>query len=1051
MEVGQGQLAETGEELDNNWKASRSFSKLLGGKPVMGQRQPTLSEEVKADDNSLDMQKIEHLSKPTSLDMARSSQNDWTLDKAHSQKSSSMSLPESLNKRGWSCTEGSHTRESIELDAQLWRQQKLQAYDGTHSKIMEVETSFCGDRLNRTPSMPSLQQLPTLEHGTERPYQYMNAQYILMQDILEDGAPPVPRSIAAQRHMEVTVFVKQVLHLPMNSHSQSVDETSFYCVNMNVHDQNFQTNARRGSVASGCKWFERFHIDETILSQSRDSTLEGLHGPVLAFSLYDCGKYSAKSAIGQVEMPLFEIPDVDAEGLHVTLKLQRTSDDKIQSEELFGEDGEATTLEISFHSQLGRENRQWKPPTLQKTLSSCDEGKIVLNPPRNPISIVAALRVNESLNASAAVGGEGKSVNRTFFGLIPSPGIEVDDTHLGNDDILDWDFAESHVNDEEVIDRMGKDLDYHWREQLEIKLDSLAVNLVVIILVLIDIVNVIVYNLVWPVPEDEADPIPSVVLSAVVITLLFIELTLRQIAMGRRFWNSWANIFDTFVVWISLAIFIVRQASTTAQVKDLQGVVFLRVVRSVAVTLRVVRVLINLRRARKLSGHVAKKLRSTVSQNKRRYNKQGFDLDLTYITNRVIAMGTPAFGKHSSYRNDIHVVSRFMSFRHYGCFFIFNLCDTYTSSDGVTGNYNPSMLFNQVQRIPFEDHGPPLMSEMIQFCEEAQLWLLKDPRNVVACHCKGGKGRTGVMTAALILWSGHRKSALDALELFTFRRTANYNADLGLDGNYQSNKLITNLFPTAGREANQTVEGPSQIRYVHYLEAVLYSGVDVLAMHKLFLPRISLPVGELHASKPLYISVVVSCMRYPIFDTINLGNEQVWTLGGNCGDVVTLPINVIVWGDVRVQIFRHKTLSRTSPRKLFAFVVFNTAFYRHETHLTLPKSKIDVINKDKGNKKVDEDFYIRIQLDSEADNELLRLEAKTRQVFYKYGELRLLKAGDCLIEGSARGSAGLKEEMYLIAAGSVEGVVNDVAYADGTVHHPLGRSASEACLLGKVS
>ena len=109
-------MAETGEELGNNWKASRSFSKLLGGKPVMGQRQPTLSEEVKADDN-LNMQKIEHLSKPTSLDMARSSQNDSTLDKAHSQKSSSISLPESLNKRGWSCTEGSHTRESIELDA----------------------------------------------------------------------------------------------------------------------------------------------------------------------------------------------------------------------------------------------------------------------------------------------------------------------------------------------------------------------------------------------------------------------------------------------------------------------------------------------------------------------------------------------------------------------------------------------------------------------------------------------------------------------------------------------------------------------------------------------------------------------------------------------------------------------------------------------------------------------------------------------------------------------------------------------------------------------
>ena len=31
----------------------------------------------------------------------------------------------------------------------------------------------------------------------------------------------------------------------------------------------------------------------------------------------------------------------------------------------------------------------------------------------------------------------------------------------------------------------------------------------------------------------------------------------------------------------------------------------------------------------------------------------------------------------------------------------------------------------QVQRIPFEDHGPPLLSEMIIFCEEAQKWLLK--------------------------------------------------------------------------------------------------------------------------------------------------------------------------------------------------------------------------------------------------------------------------------------------------------------------------------------
>jgi len=193
-----------------------------------------------------------------------------------------------------------------------------------------------------------------------------------------------------------------------------------------------------------------------------------------------------------------------------------------------------------------------------------------------------------------------------------------------------------------------------------------------------------------------------------------------------------------------------------------------------------------------------------------------------------------------------------------------------------------------------------------------QVWMLKDARNVVAVHCKGGKGRSGIMTSALILWSGHRKCALDALELFTFRRTVNYNASLGLDGNLQHYTIRT--------PANQTVEGPSQIRYVHYLEAVLYGGIDPLEMHKLLLTNIQLPVGELQAKRPLYLSVMVRCLRYPVFDSCN-DNETptVWILGGSCGDVCTFPVQTVVWGDVRIEIFRHTTCNKSSPRKLFAF------------------------------------------------------------------------------------------------------------------------------------
>jgi hypothetical protein len=151
---------------------------------------------------------------------------------------------------------------------------------------------------------------------------------------------------------------------------------------------------------------------------------------------------------------------------------------------------------------------------------------------------------------------------------------------------------------------------------------------------------------------------------------------------------------------------------------QLESTVFLRFVSRLAIAFRVTRVIINLRKARKLSGFFTKSIQIAVSQNRRRYTKSGFNLDLTYITDRVIAMSAPCFGAHTSYRNDIHVVSRFLSLRHYGCFLVFNLCDTFMSSDGVIGNYHPQMLFNQVQRIPFEDHCPPLITEMIFFCEQ---------------------------------------------------------------------------------------------------------------------------------------------------------------------------------------------------------------------------------------------------------------------------------------------------------------------------------------------
>mmetsp|Transcript_3903 Transcript_3903/g.6115 ORF Transcript_3903/g.6115 Transcript_3903/m.6115 type:complete len:590 (-) Transcript_3903:137-1906(-) len=158
-------------------------------------------------------------------------------------------------------------------------------------------------------------------------------------------------------------------------------------------------------------------------------------------------------------------------------------------------------------------------------------------------------------------------------------------------------------------------------------------------------------------------------------------------------------------------------------------------------------------------------IRQMVSKKKRRHKEDGFDLDLTYITPRIIAMGFPARGNEGIYRNNAVHVTEFLKSKHGDKVKIYNLCSE--------RDYPVEMFGGRVSKYPFDDHNPPPMPMFLPYCKDVDDWLNSDEDNVVAIHCKAGKGRTGVMICAYLLYINEWDNAEDCMRFYGFARTNN--------------------------------------------------------------------------------------------------------------------------------------------------------------------------------------------------------------------------------------------------------------------------------------
>ncbi|KAF7654515.1 hypothetical protein LDENG_00068860 [Lucifuga dentata] len=431
-----------------------------------------------------------------------------------------------------------------------------------------------------------------------------------------------------------------------------------------------------------------------------------------------------------------------------------------------------------------------------------------------------------------------------------------------------------------------------------------------VMLIIVDFVLVIVDLSLSSKSREARTAIEAVSLSISIFFL--IDVLLRVYVRGFKvYFNSGLNIVDACVVVITLVVTMIYTFSDMSGASLIpRAVTFLRFLRII--------ILVRVFRLASQKKELEKATRRMVSENKRRYQKDGFDLDLTYVTDRVIAMSFPSSGKQSFYRNPIHEVARFLDTKHEGHYKVYNLC----SEKG----YDPKFFHYRVERVFIDDHNVPSLEDMLKYTASVREWMSADPKNIIAIHCKGGKGRTGTLICTWLIDSDQFESAQDSLEYFGERRT---------------DKSRSSKF--------QGVETPSQSRYVGYYETMK------TRFNRQLPPPKSLRIRSIRIHSIAGVGrgdgsdfkVKIIVRKEVVFQCVcaKQDNCTVFPDVGNNAAVISLQNGPVVEGDVKVMFESSAGLPKGYEDVPFYFW-FNTSFIV-DNKLFLSREELDNPHKPK--------------------------------------------------------------------------------------------------------
>ncbi|KAM9235722.1 tensin-1 isoform 3-T3 [Leptosomus discolor] len=275
------------------------------------------------------------------------------------------------------------------------------------------------------------------------------------------------------------------------------------------------------------------------------------------------------------------------------------------------------------------------------------------------------------------------------------------------------------------------------------------------------------------------------------------------------------------------------------------------------------------------------------------------ELDLVYITERIIAVSYPSTAEEHSFCSNLREVAHMLKSKHGDNYVLFNLSER---------RHDVSKLHPKVLDFGWPDLHTPALEKICSICKAMDTWLNAAAHNVVVLHNKGNRGRLGVVVAAYMHYSNISASADQALDRFAMKR-------------FYEDKIVP-------------VGQPSQKRYIHYFSGLL-SGSIKMNNKPLFLHHVimhGIPNFESKGGCRPFLKIYQAMQ--PVY-TSGIYNVQGDSQTGIC---ITIEPGLLLKGDILLKCYHKKFRSPTRD------VIFRVQFHTcavHDLDIVFGKEDLD--------------------------------------------------------------------------------------------------------------